>query len=202
MPPAQCKYNSPKLASIFFTHGVIHRAHAWWWSIRPCTCGVHTAYLPVIQLTYTHTVNSGRKLLLTVRVRTMRNSARARKISKEQMLSTVRLAKSKALVATYLQLTKSLTVQSSKVRTQSSLPMPVPQRRVRSSAPSPLASSVTPSIFNFELKRRDFPANHFLQAGLHRPFPTLSEIFYKLPKIRGGGPRQEASRAGWRTHAR
>ena len=34
-------------------------------------------------------------------------------LSKEQMLSTVRLAKSKALVATYLQLTKSLTVQSS-----------------------------------------------------------------------------------------
>ena len=57
----------------------------------------------------------------------MRNSARARKISKEQMLSTVRLAKSKALVATYLQLTKSLTMQSSKVRTQSSLPMPVLQ---------------------------------------------------------------------------
>ena len=41
---------------------------------------------------------------------TMRNSARARKISKEQMLSTMRLAKSKALVATYLQLTKSFTV--------------------------------------------------------------------------------------------
>ena len=146
-------------------------------------------------------MNSGRKLLLTVRVRTMRNSARARKISKEQMLSTVRLAKSKALVATYLQLTKSLTVQSSKVRTQSSLPMPVPQRRVRSSAPSPLASSVTPSIFNFELKRRDFPANHFLQAGLHRPFPTLSEIFYKLPKIRGGvRARRLAGQAGAHTH--
>jgi len=43
---------------------------------------------------------------------TVRNSARARKISKEQMLPTVRLPKNKALVATYWQLTKSLTVQS------------------------------------------------------------------------------------------
>ena len=65
---------------------------------------------------------------------------------------------------------------------------------------SPLASSVTPSIFNFELKRCGFPANHFLKAGLHRPFPTLSEIFYKLPKIRGIWARRLAGQAGAHAH--
>jgi len=56
-------------------------------------------------------VNNSLKMLFTVRVRTVRYSARAREVSMEKTLSTVRLSKCQAIVSIYLQQTKSLTVQ-------------------------------------------------------------------------------------------